>query len=125
MQQNLRWNQLENTILYTSHDVFGFHSHSFYLWMMKNIIDKMIPSGIMSYLIENYFTKKSKFSQFNAGPKVLNIKDFQVCFNIWIGCCAFSVLVFLIEQLRRLKNTSLVRVHPADQYIFDAEAHEA
>jgi hypothetical protein len=130
-QQNLGWYQLENTVMYTAHDVFAFHGQSIYLKMMTKLIDRMISAGIMNYLIENHYTKKSKFGQFNIAPKTLNLTDFQVCFNIWMGCCALSILVFIIEQLSRLKKTSIARVHPGDPNYtsfddnFEAEPHES
>ena len=56
MKHNLAWNQLENAIMYTSHDAFTFHSFLFNFRMIYNAINNLIPTGIMKHLIENYYT---------------------------------------------------------------------
>lgn len=105
-QSNYEWNQLEDTVLYTTYEAFLFHNYSFYFRMMKKVIDSLIPGGIMNYLVDNYYTRKWKFKKVEEGPKTLNIEDLWFGFNIWIGFCFISFVAFLAEQVSRFKKNS-------------------
>lgn len=98
------WNLLEDPILYTTSDAFLFLDNSFYFRMLKNIIDNLIPSGVMDYLIENHYAKKFEIQKLEEDPKVLSIDDLLFGFKIWFGSCLISFLAFFFEQLVRLKK---------------------
>lgn len=99
---NHDWNQLDNSILYMTHEAFAFQGSSFYYRMFKKLIDNLIPSGIMKHLIENFYTKEQKFTKRKGGPKVLTILDLRFGFNIWLGCCLISIAIFIMELFTRL-----------------------
>ena len=103
-KRNHDWNQLEDVVLYTTYETFMFHNFAFYFRMFKNIIDNLIPTGIMSHLIETHYTRKWKFEKFEDGPKVLSLDDLVFGFNIWLGCCLTTFVVFIVEQIRRIKS---------------------
>lgn len=114
MHHSFGWNKLQDVVMFTSYDAFAFHGHSFYFRMINKVINRLISTGIMKHLIENHYTKKSKFVKVENGPEILNLEDVKVCFNIWIGCCVLSCLIFLLEQLERLRNKRLLhaQIHP-------------
>lgn len=80
-----------------THDCFVFQEYDFSFPMFKRTIDKLIDTGIMQYLNENYYMKKIKFDKPVTGPKVLSVSDLAFGFNIWLGCCLVSCGVFLLE----------------------------
>ncbi|CAG9798469.1 unnamed protein product [Chironomus riparius] len=96
-KRNYDWNQLKNFALYTTHEVFVYRSHSYFLRMIDTLINDLIPTGIMKYLVENHFNKKWKFEMVDEGPKVLNLDNLFFGFNIWLGCCLISFMSLIIE----------------------------
>ena len=72
--------------------------------MLKNVIDNLIPTGVMKYLVENFYTKKRRFEKFVAGPEVLTFNDLQFGFNIWFGSILLALLAFCCESFARLKR---------------------
>lgn len=97
------WKKLEDTVLYTTYEAFLFRSYSFYYRMYKNVIDNLIPTGIMNWLLEDDYTKKWKFKKSRKGPKILSFNDLSFGFNIWLCTCLISLLAFGAEQLDRFK----------------------
>ena len=97
-KKNLNWKQLDD-VLYTSHEAFTFFHTSFYFRMFKKTIDRLIDTGVMKFLAENYYTRKYKFERIESGPSVLRIEDLAFGFNVWLGFCCISVPVFAIEVL--------------------------
>ncbi|CAG9800605.1 unnamed protein product [Chironomus riparius] len=81
-QKNFGWNQLKDTVLYTTYDVFLFIDNSFYFQMFKKVINDLIPTGIMNHLIEYNYTKKIKFDKIEKEPQVLNVDDLLFGFKI-------------------------------------------
>jgi len=102
--KNHDWNQLEDVVLYTTYETFMFHNFAFYFRMFKNVIDNLIPTEIMSHLIETHYTRKWKFEKFEDEPKVLSLDDLVFGFNIWLGCCLITFVVFIAEQIKRIKS---------------------
>lgn len=90
------WNKLD-TVLFTSQDVFYFYGAAYHTRMFIQIIDNLIPTGVMKYLIEEHYTRKWKFAKVEKGPKVLAVDDLAFGFNIWLGSCLVSTLGFIIE----------------------------
>lgn len=90
--------------MFTTYEVFLFWSYSYYFRMFKKLIDNLIPTGIMKYLIENYFTKKLKFVKFEEGPKVLSVEDLLFGFKIWFGSCLISTFAFMAERRKGFVN---------------------
>jgi hypothetical protein len=107
-QRNHDWNKLEDVVLYTTYEVFMFHNFAFYYRMFKNVIDNLIPTGIMNYLIENHYTRKWKFEKLEDEPKVLSLDDLVFGFNIWLGSCLISLIMFFAELLFRIKPISRI-----------------
>jgi hypothetical protein len=113
---NHDWNQIEDFTPGSTFEVFLFRNYSFYFNMLKNIIDNLIPTGIMKYLVENFYTKKHRFETPAAGPQVLTFNDLLFGFKIWIGSFLLALLAFLGENFERLKKRNrkikLLKVHP-------------
>lgn len=112
------WTRLENTVLFTYSDAFVFHADAFYFRAFDKVINNLIPTGVINYLIENYFTKKWKFPKVDKEPKVLSLDDLSFGFNIWLGTCFMSIFVFFWERLincHRAKKIKFIKIHPSDQ----------
>jgi len=99
-RQTFNWHQLDD-ILYTSHDAFVFVQAAFYYRMFKKIVDMLIDTGIMKHYTENYFTKKVRLETLQSAPKVLCVNDLTFGFNIWLGFCCLSAIVFVAEIMTK------------------------
>lgn len=86
------------------HECFGFHENSFFFQMFKKLIDRLIDTGVMQYLNENFYRRKLKFRKVETEPAILTVQDLAFGFNIWLGSCLVSFLSFLVENIRRLKK---------------------
>ena len=113
-RQSYNWHQL-NDLLYTSHEAFVFLQIAFYFRMFKKIVDMLIDTGIMKHYSDNYFTNKLRFETTQSAPKVLCVNDLTFGFNIWLGFCCFSVLVFVAEMMAKkikiLINNKIKLIH--------------
>ena len=98
------WNLLEDPVLFTTSDAFLFLDNSYYFRMLKKVIDDLIPTGVMNYLIEKHYVNQFKIQKLEENPKVLCLDDLLFGFKIWIGSCLISSLTFISEQLARLKK---------------------
>ncbi|CAG9798468.1 unnamed protein product [Chironomus riparius] len=125
IKRNNDWNQLDDSVLYTHQEVFMFWSHSYYFRMYKMLIDSLIPTGIMKYLVDTYYTKKLQFEKFDEGPKVLSVDDLLFGFKIWLGCCLISVLSFVAEILYQIilkpRKIEFYKVHPIELQLMQTE----
>ena len=125
-QKHYGWNQLKDFTLFTTQEVFVFRNQDFYYPMFKNLINRLIPSGIIKYLIENFHTKKIKFVKDGDEPKVLSLDDLMFGFNIWLGCCVISLLTFIIEQTvkyrkkKRPMKFKFAKIHPSSEAKIEA-----
>lgn len=96
--------------MHVTHGGLVTQTNAFYFEMIEKTVDSLIDTGILSYLIEKDIGKKLKFGQAESEPKVLNMDDLSFGFNIWLGCCVFSAICFVIELVGwpikkcRLKN---------------------
>jgi hypothetical protein len=113
---NHDWYQLGKIDYGPTFEAFLFRNYSFYFNMLKNIIDNLIPTGIMKYLVENFYTKKRRFEKPAVGPQVLTINDLLFGFKIWIGSFLLALLAFIGENFARLKKkyrkVKFAKVHP-------------
>ncbi|CAG9801202.1 unnamed protein product [Chironomus riparius] len=112
-----RWNKLKDFVIYRSVDTFIFLGHAFYFRMFDKIINNLIPTGIMNYLVLNYFTIESKYVQINEDPNVLSLDDLAFGFNISLGFYLISIISFIAEitlAFVKKKTMSLknIKVHP-------------
>jgi hypothetical protein len=119
-QSNYDWYELEELVLASTHEVFLFRHYSFYFNMMKNVIEDLIPTGIMKYLVENFYTKKFRFEKVQAaGPAVLTFDDLLFGFKIWVGSFLLALLAFFAENFARLKKKKrkmkFDKVHPLEE----------
>lgn len=83
------------------------------------MINKLIETGIMKYLSDNYFTKKSVYEKNAVGPKVLTMDDVEIGFKLWLGFCAISSAVFVMEIIFKMKQihsskTKFAKIHPQE-----------
>ena len=72
--------------------------------MLNEVINNLIPTGIMNHLIENYYTKKAKVMKVGKNPKILDVDDLAFGFNIWLGFCAISGAAFVIELILGMRT---------------------
>lgn len=77
--------------------------------MLNNVINRLIPSGIINHLIENFYTKKIKIKKIEEEPKVLSLDDLTFGFNIYIASCLTSFLGFLAEKVFILRSKKIKR----------------
>jgi hypothetical protein len=121
-QKNHDWIKLEDTVLYTTYDAFFFLQHSFYFRMLKNLIDNLIPTGVMKHMIENFYTKNWKFEKSKAGPQILKVDDLLFGFKIWFVSCLISSIAILCELFVRLifkdkakaTKVTFAKIHPIE-----------
>lgn len=120
IKKNHDWNKIDKVFL-TSHDVFHFYGSSYYTRMLIKIIDDLIPTGVMDYLIEKYYTKKWKFGKIGKEPNILSLESLAFGFNIWISSCLICVLVFVAELVvkfitksKKPKKIKYAKVNPID-----------
>lgn len=117
--RNYFWNQLTKP-LYTSHEAVGLYQDSFAFRMFKKTVDRLIDTGVMSHLSNEHYTRKHSYYRVLNGPKVLSLGDVGFGFNIWLGFCIFSFLIFVIENMsKRLKTKEkdpqrhkFAKIHP-------------
>ena len=107
LERSIDWNQLKDAVIYTTYDAFLFIDNSFYFQMLKKIINDLIPTGVMNHLIENHYTKKINFLKTEKDPQVLSVDDLLFGFNIWLGSCLISLIVFIVENLLKCRKTTL------------------
>lgn len=118
MKKSHGWNKLD-TVLFTSQDVFYFYGASYYTRMFIKILDNLIPTGVLKYLIEEHYTKKWKFAKVEKGPKILAVDDLAFGFNIWLGSCLVSTLGFIVEIfikfMRKPTKIKYAKVRPINE----------
>jgi hypothetical protein len=104
------WNKLDDTF-FTSHESFLFHTSAFYFRMFNKIISRLMDTGVMKYLCDEFYTKTPSFDPKHQNePKVLNLDDMAVGFNIWLGSCCFAFIAFLGERILGTKNKNSIQV---------------
>ncbi|KAL7013033.1 hypothetical protein ACKWTF_015163 [Chironomus riparius] len=82
----------------------GMARNSFLWPIFDDVINKLIPSGILQYLLELYayfMYEKYDWSP-KKYPKVLTFDDLSFGFVLWLTACGMSVLGFLIEHSSQL-----------------------
>lgn len=115
-KRSYEWTRLENVILWRTYDAFIFDGGAFYARILDKIINDLVPTGVMNYLIENYYTKRWKLEKIEKEPKVLSMDDLAFGFNIWLVFCVVTVVAFLGEILhkytRKYKKITFAKIHP-------------
>jgi hypothetical protein len=116
-KERIQWIEIkEDSVLYTTYEVFQFWDYSFSFDMLSNIVNNLIPTGIMKHLIELHYTKKWKFDEEASEPKVFSIDDLLFGFKIWIGCCLTSLASFVLElasiYLKKSQKPVFIKVYP-------------
>lgn len=108
-QENYKWNQL-NIVIHLKYEAFIFRGYSFFYRMFRKVINDLIPTGIMSHLVNNFYTKSWIFKEIRDERKVLSVSDLLFGFKIWIVCCIASAVTFGVEQRSRfVKKPKKVR----------------
>jgi hypothetical protein len=85
--------------------------------MYQMVIEKLIDTGVMNYLIDNHYTSKRKIEKIQGAPKVLRIEDLSFGFNIWLGFCSLSILAILFELIvrpKKVRRMKFSKIHPQD-----------
>lgn len=107
------WNKLPGMTFYSTSESFMFRKNSFYFRAFQKMINRLIETGVMKHLSEKYYIDERVYINFNTGPKVLNINDIIIGFQIWLGCCGISCTAFILELIfgKILRN---VEIHPKE-----------
>lgn len=119
---NPKWNQIEVKDIYVSHQAFIFQQHSFYFRMLHKTVNNLIDTGVVKYLLDNHL-KRKKIVKLEDHARVLRLKDLLHGFNIWLGFCGISFVVFLVEVLSKIKEhkklnkLKYAKVHPSEDVI--------
>jgi len=92
------WNQLDDRFDAINFGIATQHS-SFYYRMIKNTVDRLTDTGIMSHLVTTRVLVRIKYPQDEPEPKILNIDDLLFGFNIFLGFCGISGLIFVVELI--------------------------
>lgn len=92
----IRWNELKNTVMFTSLEPFIFHEKAFFFRMIKMTVNRLIDTGIMRYLL-NIHLNERKPSKIKDEPKVLNLNDLDFGFALYSAFCGLSIFLFLFE----------------------------
>ncbi|CAG9806657.1 unnamed protein product [Chironomus riparius] len=104
-----KWNKIELENIFVAHQAVVFHQKSFYFRMMMKTINSLIDTGIMKHLTDDYL-KQKKFIVLEEIPMSLKLNDLSFGFNIWLGFCAMSFIVFLVELMKNLQNNKTPRL---------------
>lgn len=110
IHESLGWNQLQDIVLFTTFDAFLFIDNSFYFTMLQALINNLIPSGLMNFLVDEYLRKKWNAQKVEKNPKVLSIDDLQFGFKIWFGTCLCACFTFMIEKGIKFRNLKKSKV---------------
>jgi len=115
------WNRLEDIYLFTFNEVFMMISGTFYDEMIRKVINRLIPTGVMNHLIENFYERNWKFVKAQNIPKILNLNDLLFSFIIWSGLCLVSFIVLMIERqivpenILFTKKLKFAKISPANE----------
>lgn len=93
------WNRIEDSFLYTINEAFIFQQYTFYKEMFRNVIDSLIPTGIMDYLVDRFYIQKWKSETYQRIPKVLEVHDLFYSFVILFVMNLLSFLILALERL--------------------------
>ncbi|CAG9810325.1 unnamed protein product [Chironomus riparius] len=102
-QKNYDWNKLDSAI-YLKTEAFMFRNYSFYYKMFIKVINDLISTGIMEYLVTKFYTKKLTFKTIDDTRKVLGVNDLLFGFKIWLVFCIVSGCAFGVEQVTRFRK---------------------
>lgn len=124
-KKNHDWNRLDETVLYTTHDAFMFWNFAFHFRMLHNVINNLIPTGIMKLLVEQYYTKSSEFPKLENNTKVLSLDDLMFGFKIWFVCCLVSLIAYIGERIyswyKAPKKVRFEKIEPLPYNLTEAE----
>jgi hypothetical protein len=125
-RKNHNWNRLDETVLYASHDAFVFWNFAYHFRMLHNVINNLIPTGIMKQLVEIYFTKKLVYSKFEDYTKVLSVDDLLFGFKIWLGSCLISFVALVGEKIhswyKAPKKVRFEKIRPLEINLEEVES---
>ena len=114
--RSYEWKKLKDVVLFKAYDAFIFHGAACYARILDKLISNLVATGIMNYLIENFYTKKWNFVKVKEFPKVLSMDDLLFGFNIWLVFCMVTIFAFFGEIfykfIRKPKKINYAKVHP-------------
>ncbi|CAG9811684.1 unnamed protein product [Chironomus riparius] len=96
------WNQLDDRFFSTNIGIATQHS-SFYFRMIKDTVDKLTDTGITTHLIKTRVLVRRKYPKDESEPMILRIDDLLFGFNIFLGFCIISGLIFVVELILGVK----------------------
>lgn len=84
---------------------FGFNANNFMYSLTQDVMDKLLPMGIIQHWMDADFLEIYKGFSNVKQPKVLNVEDLSFGFVLWLLACGLSCGCFLVEVLyERLKE---------------------
>lgn len=121
-QKEYSWPKLKEEI-YSQPVGIGFKLNNFFYFVTDEIIQKLLPTGILeqSYKFHFEYLYKDK-DPIVFMPQVLTFDDLSQGFFIWLSACGISVIAFIIEIIlnafnklrrsRKLKKIKYCKIHP-------------
>lgn len=94
-----KYDWLKIKLGFISLETFMFKDGTFFAPMFIRLINRLIDTGVIKHLNEKFYMKKANFLPQEAGPSVLSVDDLAFGFNIWLGSCLVSFIVFMIELI--------------------------
>lgn len=128
-RKNHEWNRLDETVLYITHDAFMFWNFAFHFRMLHNVINNLIPTGVMTTLVEQFYTKSYNFPKIVNNQKVLTLDDLMFGFKIWIVSCLVSSLAYVGERIygwyKAPKKVRFEKIQPLENRLTEVKTEKS
>ena len=96
------WNQLDERFFAVTIGIATLQS-SFYFRIIKDTVDRLTDTGVIRHLINTRVLMLKKYPKDESEPKILSLEDLSYGFNIFLGFCLISGLIFIVELILGLK----------------------
>jgi hypothetical protein len=122
------WNQLDERFFAVTIGIVTLES-SFSFKMIENTVDRLIDTGVISHIIKTRVLYVKKYPKDESEPKILNVDDLLFGFNIFLGFCGISGLVFCFELALGIKvcrknmSIHLLRMKFSNRKVKHAKVH--
>jgi hypothetical protein len=71
--------------------------------MIQKTAVGLIDTGIMTHLMDTHVLMLKEPTRIRNQPKLLNINDFVIYLEFYVGLCGFSVISFVVEMILNSK----------------------
>lgn len=92
------WNRLKDFSIQVSQHGLSFCGNTFFFKVANKAVQRLTSAGIMQKMIDDRINALHKIKT-RKKPKQLTVDSLRFGFEIWLGFCGLSTLVFLVEYL--------------------------